>query len=93
MYFTCLLKPLTFEITPQEEEIAGNLRVYLANDAEARWMPLQEFLSLDYYKEGVYGKMLQLGATATQGGLQGFEAKEFPIVFAKGTNLLYSSKL
>eukprot|EP01127_Copromyxa_protea_P008543 TRINITY_DN1959_c0_g1_i1.p1 TRINITY_DN1959_c0_g1~~TRINITY_DN1959_c0_g1_i1.p1 ORF type:complete len:116 (-),score=25.05 TRINITY_DN1959_c0_g1_i1:9-356(-) len=82
MYFTCLLKPTSSKITIQEEEIA-----------DAKWMPVEEFLALPYYKEGIYGQMLKVASKALTGETQGFEANEIPIVLIPGTNVLYHAKL
>lgn len=77
LYWTCLLKPLTNAITKQEDEIA-----------DAKWMPLDEFLALDYYK-GLYRAILQMGRHATDGNYVPWTAQQLPVVFQKGTNYLY----
>uniref|UniRef100_A0A6B2LEJ9 Nudix hydrolase domain-containing protein n=1 Tax=Arcella intermedia TaxID=1963864 RepID=A0A6B2LEJ9_9EUKA len=61
LYFICLLRPLSAEIVRQEAEIA-----------EARWMDVEEFLGIGFYK-GLYQRMLGLGGMAVKEEYQGWE--------------------
>lgn len=82
-YFTCLLKPLTNQITLQEEEIEA-----------AKWMPLEELFSLEYYKGShVYQSILDLGKEAFDGKVPLWGPHELPLRFMKGSNYLYHAKL
>ena len=54
IYFVCRLKPLTEEITIEEEEIA-----------ESRWMPVQEYLDADQVSG--FNKQIVLAARDTPG--------------------------
>lgn len=67
--------------------------VAVLNPVDAKWMPLDEFLKLDYYKTGVYGKMFAIGLEATRGHYSGFETEELPFVYRRGTTYLYHAKL
>lgn len=65
LYFVCRLRPETFEITPQESEIA-----------EARWMPLEEFLRRDdvhAFNKGVVRQALASRGWRT-GWFEGYDA-------------------
>jgi ADP-ribose pyrophosphatase YjhB (NUDIX family) len=77
LYFVCLLKPLSSEIKPQEDEIA-----------EAKWMPLDEFVAQPFY-QGLYKKILEIGKAAAEGNYEGWSASDLPLVFRKGSNTLY----
>ena len=64
-YFVCRLEPLSLEITRQESEIA-----------EAKWMPVEEFLQRDdvhAFNKGVVRQAL-LGPGMTSGWFEGYEA-------------------
>jgi ADP-ribose pyrophosphatase YjhB (NUDIX family) len=76
MYITCFLKPLSHNIQIQESEIA-----------DAKWMPLDEFMSLPYYK-GVYQKLMQLGNEASKGNYTGFTMETLPGAL-KSMNTIY----
>jgi 8-oxo-dGTP pyrophosphatase MutT (NUDIX family) len=54
IYFVCRLKPLSEEITIEEEEIA-----------ESRWMPVQEYLDADQVSG--FNKQIVLAARDTVG--------------------------
>jgi len=77
LYFVFRLKPLTTEVVKQESEIAA-----------VKWIPLDELLSLPYYK-GLYKSLLELGRHSVDNNYAGFTGQELPIVFRKGTNILY----
>jgi len=79
LYFVCRLKPLTFEIEKQEEEIS-----------ECKWMPENEFFALPYY-QGVYKTINDIEKKSMEGTYKGISMKELPISFMKGTNQLYSN--
>jgi 8-oxo-dGTP pyrophosphatase MutT (NUDIX family) len=79
LYVTCLLKPLTNQITIQEEEIEA-----------AKWMPLDALFELEYYKgTHLYQKILEIGRDAHDGKVPIWEGTELPLRFAKGSNILY----
>jgi len=77
LYCTCLLKPLTSRITKQDDEIL-----------DAKWMPLDEFLNLGYYK-GVYKEILEVGKQGLDGKFDLWTPHELPVVFRNGNNILY----
>lgn len=79
IYCTCLLQPLDENqpIVIQEEEIAA-----------AKWMDLDQFLKLPYYK-GLYRKIMEIGAEAALGNYDGWIVESLPIVFQSGHNQLY----
>jgi len=77
LYFVFRLKPLTTEIIKQDSEIAA-----------AKWIGLDELLELPYYK-GLYKSLLELGRQSVDNNYIGFIGQELPIVFRKGTNILY----
>jgi len=79
IYFVFRLKPITTEISVQETEIAAG-----------KWLPIDELLSLPYYK-GLYKTLLALGRESVDNDYIGFTGHELPIVFRKGTNILYHS--
>jgi len=81
LYFVVKLKPLTQEIRMQEEEIK-----------DCRWMPMDEFFSIPFYR-GVYRKMLDLERESLLGKYRGFSMESLPMVYKKGENQLYFSKL
>ncbi len=65
LYFVCRLVPETFDIVPQEAEIA-----------EARWMPVDEFLSREdvhAFNKGVVRQALRGGGWAS-GWFEGYDA-------------------
>jgi len=82
VYFTCLLKPLNNNIVIQESEIA-----------EAKWMPIEEFLAMPYWKLGsVYGKIMDLGYKAINGEYRGFNIEKLPgFINSTTDSLFYSS--
>jgi len=59
--------------------------------AEAKWMPLEEFLNLPFYK-GLYKRIIELGKESVENNYQGIITSSLPLVFRKGTNLLYHNK-
>ncbi len=75
----CKLKPLTQDITIQEEEIEA-----------CKWMPFEEFFALPYYK-GVYQVINEIEKKSVQGTYEGFKLQKLPLVWTKGINYLYSN--
>jgi len=77
IFATCLLKPLNTNIVIQETEIA-----------DAKWMPLEEFMSLPHFSGTVYRRIMELGYKAVNGEYSGFIVEKLPGVF-KSTNSLF----
>jgi len=81
LYFICKLRPLNLDLSPCPKEIA-----------DCKWMPLDDFLSLPYYR-GVYKKMMEIASSSVKADYKGLTAEKLPIVFRKGENFLYHARL
>jgi len=77
LYFVCRLRPLNLDIKIQQEEID-----------ECKWMPMEEFCNLNQLK-GLYQRIIELENENAQGRYSGFQVESLPLVFMRGSNLLY----
>jgi len=79
LFFVCALRPLTHDITIQETELKA-----------AKWMPVADWLAMETMRGSLYKQLYHWGLDAIRGGgYKGFVAKELPIGFRPGTNVVY----
>lgn len=78
LFFMCACRATEETIKIQESEIA-----------DAKWMPVEEWLALDMYKSSLYQKLCEWGIRAIKGDYVGIKPEEMSQGSRPGTLLVY----
>eukprot|EP00240_Pyramimonas_obovata_P015640 CAMPEP_0118943280 /NCGR_PEP_ID=MMETSP1169-20130426/38008_1 /TAXON_ID=36882 /ORGANISM="Pyramimonas obovata, Strain CCMP722" /LENGTH=294 /DNA_ID=CAMNT_0006888499 /DNA_START=483 /DNA_END=1367 /DNA_ORIENTATION=- len=78
LFFMCACRAIKSSIKIQESEIA-----------DAKWMPVEEWLALDVYNSSLYQQMCIWGVEAVKGEYVGLKPEEMTLGLRPGTLLVY----